>query len=150
MKIAIGNDHAAGELKTTIMDLISELGHEIIDVGAPIGEAIDYPIPGEKVGRLVASGEADLGVLICGTGVGISLAANKVKGIRAAAVSDTATARLIREHNNANVIAIGARIVGSELAKDIIKTFLTTDFSGEERHQRRIDLISDAEERFGK
>ena len=150
MKIAIGNDHAAGELKTTIMDLISESGHEIIDVGAPIAEAIDYPIPGEKVGRLVASGEADLGVLICGTGVGISLAANKVKGIRAAAVSDTATARLIREHNNANVIAIGARIVGSELAKDIIKTFLTTDFSGEERHQRRIDLISDAEERFGK
>ena len=150
MKIAIGNDHAAGELKTTIMDLISELGHEIIDVGAPIGEAIDYPIPGEKVGSLVASGEADLGVLICGTGVGISLAAHKVKGIRAAAVSDTATARLIREHNNANVIAIGARIVGSELAKDIIKTFLTTDFSGEERHQRRIELISDAEERFGK
>lgn len=150
MKIAIGNDHAAGELKTTVMDLIRELGHEIIDVGAPVGEAIDYPIPGEKAGRLVASGEADLGVLICGTGVGISLAANKVKGIRAAAVSDTATARLIREHNNANVIAIGARIVGSELAKDIIRTFLTTDFSGEERHQRRIDLISDAEDRFGK
>lgn len=150
MKIAIGNDHAAGELKTTVMDLIRELGHEIVDVGAPIGEAVDYPIPGEKVGRLVASGEADLGVLICGTGVGISLAANKVKGVRAAAVSDTATARLIREHNNANVIAIGARIVGSELAKDIIKTFLTTDFSGEERHQRRIDLISDVEDRFGK
>ena len=150
MKIAIGNDHAAGELKPVIIDLIKELGNEIIDVGVAAGEAVDYPIPGEKVGRLVASGEADLGVLICGTGVGISLAANKVKGIRAAAVSDTATARLIREHNNANVIAIGARIVGSELAKDIIKTFLTTDFSGEERHQRRIDLISDAEERFGK
>ena len=150
MKIAIGNDHAAGELKQVIIDLIKELGNDVIDVGAPIGEPIDYPIPGEKVGRLVAAGEADLGVLICGTGVGISLAANKVKGIRAAAVSDTATARLIREHNNANVIAIGARIVGSELAKDIIKTFLTTDFSGEERHQRRIDLLSDAEERFGK
>ena len=150
MKIAIGNDHAAGELKQVIIDLIKELGNDVIDVGAPIGEPIDYPIPGEKVGRLVAAGEADLGVLICGTGVGISLAANKVKGIRAAAVSDTATARLIREHNNANVIAIGARIVGAELAKDIIKTFLTTDFSGEERHQRRIDLISDVEERFGK
>ena len=150
MKIAIGNDHAAGGLKTVIIDLIQKLGHEVVDVGAPIGEAVDYPIPGEKVGRLVASGEADLGVLICGTGVGISLAATKVKGIRAAAVSDTATARLIREHNNANVIAIGARIVGEELAKDIIKTFLTTDFSGEERHQRRIDLISDEEERFGK
>ena len=150
MKIAIGNDHAAGELKQVIIDLIKELGNEIIDVGVAAGEAVDYPIPGEKVGKLVASGEADLGVLICGTGVGISLAANKVKGIRAAAVSDTATARLIREHNNANVIAIGARIVGAELAKDIIKTFLTTDFSGEERHQRRIDLISDVEERFGR
>lgn len=150
MKIAIGNDHAAGELKTQIMELIEGMGHELLDVGAAIGEAVDYPIPGEKVGRLVASGEADLGVLICGTGVGISLAANKVKGIRAAAVSDTATARLIREHNNANVIAIGARIVGSELAKDIVRTFLTTDFSGEERHQRRIDLITAVEERFGK
>lgn len=149
MKIAIGNDHAAGELKTQIMELISGMGHELIDAGASIGEAVDYPIPGEKVGRLVASGEAQLGVLICGTGVGISLAANKVKGIRAAAVSDTATARLIREHNNANVIAIGARIVGSELAKDIIRTFLTTDFSGEERHQRRIDLITAVEDRFG-
>jgi ribose 5-phosphate isomerase B len=97
----------------------------------------------------VAAGEADLGVLICGTGVGISLAANKVKGIRAAACSDTATARLIREHNNANVIAIGARIVGLELAKDIVKTFLTTDFSGEERHQRRIDMLLKLEEHFG-
>lgn len=150
MKIAIGNDHAAGELKTQIMELITGMGHELIDVGAPIGETIDYPIPGEKVGRLVASGEADFGVLICGTGVGISLAANKVKGIRASAVSDTSTARLIREHNDANVIAIGARIVGSELAKDIIKTFLTTDFSGVDRHQHRIDLISQMEENFGK
>ena len=150
MKIAIGNDHAAGELKPVILELIRELGHEIIDVGAAAGEAVDYPIPGEKVGRLVASGEAELGVLICGTGVGISLAANKVKGIRAAACSDTATARLIREHNNANVIAIGARIVGSELAKDIVRTFLTTAFSGEERHARRIGLICDIEEKFGK
>ena len=150
MKIAIGNDHAAGELKDVIMELIQSMGHELTDVGAAAGEAVDYPIPGEKVARLVAAGDADLGVLICGTGVGISLAANKVKGIRAAAVSDTATARLIREHNNANVIAIGAHIVGSELAKDIIKTFLTTPFSGEERHQRRIDMISAVEENFGK
>jgi ribose 5-phosphate isomerase B len=110
---------------------------------------VDYPVPGAAVGRLVASGEAKCGVLICGTGVGISLAANKIKGIRAAVCSDTATARLVREHNDANVIAIGARIVGSELAKDIIKTYLTTDFSGEERHQRRIDLISELEESFG-
>lgn len=149
MKIAIGNDHAAGELKPIIVDCIKALGHEVIDVGVAPGEAVDYPIPGEKVGRMVASKEADLGVLICGTGVGISLAANKVKGIRAAVCSDTATARLVREHNDANVISIGARIVGSELAKDIVTTFLTTDFSGEERHQRRIDLISRIEENFG-
>jgi len=129
--------------------MIRELGHELIDVGAAAGEAVDYPIPGEKVGRLVAAGEADLGVLICGTGVGISLAANKVKGIRAAACSDTATARLIREHNNANVIAVGARIVGTELAKDIIRTFLTTEFSGGERHVRRVGLLGEIEERFG-
>ncbi len=150
MKIAFGNDHAAGELKPLLLELIGELGHEVIDVGVAAGEAVDYPIPGEKVGRLVACKEADLGVLVCGTGVGISLAANKVKGIRAAACSDTATARLIREHNNANVIAIGARIVGAELAKDIVKAFLTTDFSGDERHVRRISLITEAEERFGK
>ena len=143
MKIAFGNDHAAGELKPLLLELIGELGHEVIDVGVAAGEAVDYPIPGEKVGRLVACKEADLGV-------GISLAANKVKGIRAAACSDTATARLIREHNNANVIAIGARIVGAELAKDIVKAFLTTDFSGDERHVRRISLITEAEERFGK
>jgi ribose 5-phosphate isomerase B len=136
-------------LKQVIVELIRSLGHEVIDVGAPIGERVDYPVPGAAVGRLVASGEAACGVLICGTGVGISLAANKIKGIRAAVCSDTATARLVREHNDANVIAIGARIVGSELAKDIIKTFLTTDFSGEERHQRRIDLISELEESFG-
>ena len=146
MKIAFGNDHAAGELKPLLLELIGELGHEVIDVGVAAGEAVDYPIPGEKVGRLVAC----KGVLVCGTGVGISLAANKVKGIRAAACSDTATARLIREHNNANVIAIGARIVGAELAKDIVKAFLTTDFSGDERHVRRISLITEAEERFGK
>ena len=150
MKIAFGNDHAAGELKPFLLELIETLGHEVIDVGAAPGVAVDYPIPGEKVGRLVASGEADLGVLVCGTGVGISLAANKVKGIRAAACSDTVTARLIREHNNANVIAVGARIVGAELAKDIVKAFLTTDFSGDERHVRRIGLITEAEERFGK
>lgn len=149
MKIAIGNDHAAGELKSVIVELIRSLGHEVIDVGVGPGEAVDYPIPGEKVGRLVASGEADKGVLICGTGVGISLAANKVKGIRAAVCSDTATARLVREHNDANVISIGARIVGSELAKDIITAFLTTDFSGDERHVRRINMISEVEERFG-
>ncbi len=147
MKIVIGNDHAAGELKAAIKDLITGMGHELVDVGAAPGERADYPVPGEAAARLVASGEADMGVLICGTGVGISLAANKVRGIRAAVCSDTATARLAREHNDANMIAIGARIVGEELAKDIVRTFLTTDFSGEERHARRIAMISEIEER---
>ena len=144
MKIAIGNDHAAGELKQVIIDLIKELGNEVIDVGAPIGEAVDYPIPGEKVGKLVASGEADLGVLICGTGVGISLAANKVKGIRACCCSDTFSARMTRAHNDANILTFGERVVGQGLAMELVDAFLTTEFEGG-RHQRRVDLIAKLE-----
>ena len=128
MKIAIGNDHAATELKFVIMDYLKELGHE------------------EKVGRAVVAGEADCGVLICGTGVGISIAANKVNGVRAAVCSDTATARLVKEHNNANIIAFGARIVGTELAKDIVKAYLDAEFQGG-RHQTRIDMIHEIEKR---
>lgn len=145
MKIAIGNDHAAGELKNELIACIEALGHEVVDYGAAIGDAVDYPIPGEKVGRAVAGGECDLGVLICGTGVGISMSANKVHGVRACVCSDTETAKLTRLHNNANIIAVGARIVGNELAKAIVTAFLTTEFSGEERHQRRIDLMMDIE-----
>lgn len=146
MKIAIGNDHAATEMKFEIMDYLKELGHEVVNFGTDETGSCNYPEFGEKVGRVVAAGEADCGVLLCGTGVGISIAANKVPGVRAAVCSDTATARLVKEHNNANIIAFGARIVGLELAKDIVKTYLTAEFQGG-RHQTRIDMIHEIEKK---
>ena len=145
MKIAIGNDHAATDLKMEVMEYVKSLGHEVINFGTDGYESCNYPEFGEKVGLAVANGEADCGILICGTGVGISLAANKVKGIRCGVCSDTTTAHLIKEHNNANVIAMGARIVGSELAKDIVKVYLEAEFMGG-RHQTRIDMIHKIEE----
>lgn len=146
MKIAIGNDHAAVAMKFDIMEYIRRLNHEVTDYGTDTEESCDYPEYGEKVARAVASGEADCGVLICGTGVGISIAANKIKGIRAAVCSDCATARLVREHNNANILAFGARIVGGELARDIVKAYLDAEFLGG-KHQRRIDMIRELEEK---
>lgn len=145
MKIAIGNDHAATDLKMEVMEYVKSLGHEVINFGTDGYESCNYPEYGEKVGRAVANGEADCGILICGTGVGISLAANKVKGVRCGVCSDTTTAHLIKEHNNANIIAFGARIVGSELAKDIVKVYLEAEFMGG-RHQTRIDMIHKIEE----
>ena len=144
MKIAIGNDHAATDLKFEIMEYVKGLGHEVVNFGTDTNDSCDYPAFGEKVGRAVVAGEADCGILICGTGVGISIAANKVKGVRAGVCSDVATAHLIKEHNNANIIAFGARIVGSELAKDIVKAYLDAEFMGG-RHQMRVDMISDLE-----
>ena len=146
MKIAIGNDHAATALKFEIMEYVKGLGHEVINFGTDNNDSCDYPEFGEKVGRAVVAGEADCGILICGTGVGISIAANKVNGVRAAVCSDSATARLVKEHNNANILAFGARIVGSELAKDMVKSYLEAEFGGE-RHQRRIDLLHEIEKR---
>ena len=146
MKIAIGNDHAATELKFIIMDYVKSLGHEVVNFGTDGNQSCNYPEFGEKVGRAVVNGEADCGILICGTGVGISIAANKVNGVRAAVCSDCATARLVKEHNNANIIAFGARIVGSELAKDIVKAYLDAEFQGG-RHQTRIDMIHEIETR---
>ncbi len=146
MKIAIGNDHAAVAMKKEIMAYLQELGHEVVNFGTDSNESCHYPEYGEKVGRAVAAGEADCGVLICGTGVGISIAANKVKGVRAAVCSDTATARLVKQHNNANIIAFGERIVGIELAKDIVKAYLDAEFLGG-RHGIRVDMISEIEAR---
>lgn len=145
MKIAIGNDHSAVDLKKEIITFVEGLGHETVNFGTDSTESCDYPIYGEKVGRAVAAGEADCGILICGTGVGISLAANKVKGIRCGVCSDTTTAHLIREHNHANIIAFGARIVGTEKAKDIVKAYLEAEPMGG-RHQARVDMISKMEE----
>lgn len=140
MKIAIGNDHAAVELKNIIKEHLEAQGHEVINVGTDTNASCDYPVYGEKVGRLVASGEAEAGVLICGTGVGISIAANKVKGVRACVCSEPYTAKLSKMHNNSNIIAFGARVVGSEMAKMIVDTWLETEYEGG-RHQRRVDML---------
>lgn len=142
MKIAIGNDHAAPELKLAVIDHLKEKGIECMDMGCAIGEKCDYPNAAKAVCEKVASGECDLGILICGTGVGMSIAANKVKGIRAACCSDYFSARLTREHNNANVLCFGARVVGEGTAMDLVDAFVDTPYSNEERHQKRIDLIT--------
>ena len=146
MKIAIGNDHAAVELKKTIMEYVESMGHEVTNFGTDSSESCNYPEFGEKVGRAVVNGEADCGILICGTGVGISIAANKVNGVRAAVCSDVTTAHLVKEHNNANIIAFGARIVGIEKAKDIVKAYLNAEFQGG-RHEKRIAMIHEIESR---
>ena len=141
MKIAIGNDHAAYDMKLQIKEFLEERGHEVIDFGHHNAESCDYPVYGKKVADAVASGEADSGVLICGTGIGISLAANKVKGIRCAVCSDPVSARLTKQHNNANIIAFGARIVGIETAKEIVGQWLDAEFMGG-KHLSRIDMLS--------
>ena len=146
MKIGIGNDHSALELKAEIIELLKERGHEVVDYGTSSPESCDYPVYGEKVGRAVASGEVERGILICGTGLGISLAANKVKGVRAAVCSEPFTAKMSRAHNNCNILAFGARVVGAELAKMIVETWLDTEFEGG-RHQRRVDMLMDIENR---
>lgn len=140
MKIVIANDHAAVELKQEIMSYVKTLGHEVINLGTDSQESCHYPEYGEKAARTVASKEADCGILICGTGVGISIAANKVSGIRAAVCSEPVTARLAKEHNNANMIAFGARIVGSEMAKAIVSAYLNAEFLGG-RHQMRVEML---------
>lgn len=144
MKIAMGNDHTAVELKNIIKEFVEEKGYEVLDLGTNSSESCDYPVYGEKVGRAVASGQADLGIAICGTGVGISLAAGKVKGIRACVCSEPYTARLSRMHNNSNVLAFGARVVGSEMAKMITEEWLNAHYEGG-RHQRRVDMLMEIE-----
>ena len=145
-KIAMGNDHSAVEMKEAIKAYVEQKGYEVIDFGTNSSESCDYPVYGEKVGRAVASGEADYGIAICGTGVGISLAANKVKGIRACVCSEPYTAKLSRVHNNSNVLAFGARVVGSELAKMITEAWLDAEFEGG-RHERRVNMIMEIENR---
>ena len=144
MRIGIGNDHSAVEMKREVMKFLQDLGYEVINYGTDSTESCDYPVYGEKVGQAVAAKEVDLGILICGTGVGISLAANKVKGIRAVVCSEPYSARLSRQHNNTNILALGARVVGIELAKMIIEEWLNAEFEGG-RHQRRVDMIMDIE-----
>ena len=148
MRIGIGNDHSALEMKAEIIEYLQERGHEVVDYGTNSAKSCDYPKYGEIVARAVANHEVDQGILICGTGLGISLAANKVKGIRAAVCSEPFTARMARMHNNCNILAFGARVIGPELAKMIVEVWLDTDFEVGGRHQRRVDMISDIEDRW--
>ena len=141
--IAIGSDHGGFELKKEVMAHLDARGLEYKDFGTYTEDSCDYPIYGEAVGRAVASGECERGIIICGTGIGISIAANKVHGIRAALCGDCFSAEATRQHNDANVLALGARVVGPGLALKIVDTFLDTPFSNGERHIRRIEMIED-------
>ena len=145
MKLAIGNDHVAVDMKLEIKAFLEEKGIEVIDVGTNDRTRFHYPISGYRVARMVADGEVDGGVLICGTGVGISLAANKVKGIRACVCSEPYTAKLSKQHNNTNIIAFGARVIGVELAKMIVEEWVNAKFLGD-RHQIRVDMITEIEQ----
>ena len=146
MKIGIANDHAAVEMKNEVIAYLESKGYEVVNYGTDTHDSCNYPEFGEKIGRAVVSGEVDKGIAICGSGLGISLAANKVKGVRASLCSEPYTAKMSREHNDANVLAFGARVIGIEMAKMIIDTWLGTEFLGG-RHQTRVDMIMDIEKR---
>lgn len=139
--IAIACDHSALEMKKEVESLLDEMGLAYHDYGTYAAESCDYPIFGVRAAKAVAAGECEKGIVICGTGIGISLAANKVKGIRCALCSEPYSAELTRRHNNANMLALGARVIGPELAKSIVRTFLTTEFEGG-RHERRIAMLT--------
>ena len=144
-KIVIGNDHAAVALKNDIMQYLTDKGYEVINIGTDSTESFPYPVSGYKAAKMVAEGSADAGIVICGSGLGISLAANKVQGIRCCVCSEPYTARLSRMHNNANMLAFGARVVGSDMAKMIVDEFLSAKFQGG-RHQTRVDMITQIEQ----
>lgn len=143
-KLAIGCDHTAFEMKQKVMTHLAKRGYEVEDVGTDSAESCDYPIYANKLCRKIQRGECEMGILLCGTGIGMSIAANKHKGIRAAVCSDTFSARQTRQHNNANVLCFGVRVVGVGLALDIVDAFLGADFEGG-KHQRRVGMIADIE-----
>jgi len=146
MRVAIGADHAGFSLKEEIKGLLAGLGIEVQDFGTASDQSVDYPDFAARVARGVAEGAFERGILVCGTGIGMAMAANKVAGVRAAPVTGLEGARLSRQHNDANVLALGARLTAPALALDIVRTFLGTPFEGG-RHQRRVDKISDLERR---
>jgi len=143
MIISIGNDHAALSLKKAVVEHLEKRGITVIDCGCCTPDSVDYPVHAKAAARLVAEGKADLGIVLCGTGLGVSYAANKIRGIRCALCTDTYMARMAREHNNANMLAMGQRVIGEGLAIDILDSFLDTPFSGDPRHQRRLDLLEE-------
>lgn len=142
MKIAMGSDHAGFDLRRRIRDVLQEQGHEVVDLGTDSPESTDYPIYGARVGHMVADGECERGIVICGSGVGISIAASRIKGIRCVLCSEPYTARMSRRHNNANVLALGANVVAAELALMIVQEWLSEQFEGG-RHERRVGLLDD-------
>lgn len=142
MKLAIGNDHASVDLKNEIKEYLAEKGYELLDVGTNKKESFPYAVSAFKVGKAVLNGEADAGIMICGTGVGIGMAANKLQGIRCCICSEPYTARLSKQHNNSNCIAFGSRVVGPEMAKMIVDEWLNASYEGG-RHQARIDMIQE-------
>ena len=145
MKIAVGCDHGALELKNAVAEHLKALGHEVADFGTYTTDSCDYPDFGAAAAKAVASGECQRGIVVCSTGIGISIAANKVKGIRCALLSDLMSARLTREHNDTNMMALGASVVGKPLALEIVDTWLNTEFSGVARHARRIEKVMELE-----
>jgi RpiB/LacA/LacB family sugar-phosphate isomerase len=150
MRIAIGADHAGFELKEKLRAGLRDLGHQVIDAGTVNTDPVDYPDYAEAVAKLILAGKADRGVLVCGSGVGASVAANKLPGIRAALCHDTYSARQGVEHDDMNILVLGARVIGQELARELIRTFLSATFTGEERHRRRLEKIKALEQRYGK
>lgn len=141
MKVAIASDHAAIELKAALKEWLAEEGHEVADLGPDTAESVDYPDYGYKLASAIADGAAERGIALCGTGIGISIAVNRNPACRCALVSEQLSAYLCREHNDANVIAMGARMIGTQQAQACLKTFLETPFGGD-RHQRRVDKLS--------
>ena len=150
MRIVIGADHAGFALKQIIGDDLRLLGHEVIDVGTGSVEPVDYPDYAEAAGKVILDGKADRGLLICGSGVGACVAANKLPGIRAALCHDTYSARQGVEHDDMNILVLGARVIGAELARELMRTFLAAAFTNEERHRRRLEKIKALEKRHGK
>ncbi len=148
MRIAVGSDHAGYQLKQHIARLVAAAGHEIIDVGTYSEEPVDYPDFAAAVGRAVLDGTAERGIVVCGSGAGASIAANKLRGIRAGLAHDTYTAHQCVEHDDVNVLAIGSRVVGTALADEIVAAFLNATFSGAERHVRRVNKVIELENEF--
>ena len=140
MKIAVGCDHGGLDLKDIVKSVLKDLGHEIDDQGCNSSESVDYPNFARAVSSLVRNGECERGILICGTGIGMSMAANRIPGIRAALCHEMFSAMMSREHNDANILCLGARVIGQGLAAEVVRTWMTTDFAGG-RHQRRIDMF---------
>lgn len=146
MRIAMGSDHAGLELKRHVVEALRAAGHEVVDVGTDSEESTDYPLFAEPAARMVADGEADRGVLVCGSGVGVNIVANKVDGIRSVNAHDVGEAKLARQHNDVNVLTLSGRRVASDVADAIVETFLDTEFEGG-RHERRVELIGEVEKR---